>query len=172
MATALPQLRQARVRAGAPLTRRRLLLLPRLLLWLLFAAPVAGGVLGTVLPAFGFLPALGGEALSLAPWRRLAEQPGLMKACLLSFGTGLVTTGIGFAVVVGLAAHWQGTRSFAATRRLLSPLLSVPHVALAIGLAFLIAPSGWIFRLLVAAGLAGPSPPDLATVQEIGRAHV
>ena len=37
---------------------------------------------------------------------------------------------------------------------------------MAIGFAFLIAPSGWIFRLLAAAGIVGHSPPDLATVQD------
>ena len=28
------------------------------------------------------------------------------------------------------------------------PLLAVPHLALAVGLAFLIAPSGWLVRLI------------------------
>ena len=162
MATALRGLSPAR---AAP-SWRSALALPHLLLWLLFAAPVAGGVVGTLLPAFGYLPALGGDSLTLLPWQRLLEQPGLARAALLSLGTGLATTALSFAIVVGLAAHWHGTQSFAFARRLLSPLLSVPHVALAIGLAFLVAPSGWIFRLLAASGLAGPAPPDIATVQD------
>ncbi len=49
---------------------------------------------------------------------------------------------------------------------MLSPLLSVPHVAIAIGLAFVIAPSGLIFRLLsqIVPGL--DVPPDLLIVHD------
>ncbi|MGH6961715.1 MAG: hypothetical protein ACREE7_14640, partial [Dongiaceae bacterium] len=36
-----------------------------------FLAPVAAGLLFTLLPAFGFLPALGGTEFGLEPWRRL-----------------------------------------------------------------------------------------------------
>ena len=137
-----------------------------LALWLLFIAPMAMGVVGTVLPAFGMLPELGGTRLTLEPWRQLLAVPGLARSAALSLATGLATTALSFAIVIGLAAHWHATAAFAALRRVLSPLLSVPHVALAIGFAFLIAPSGWIFRLLAAAGLAGPLPPDLASVQD------
>ena len=135
-------------------------------LLLLFAAPVLLGVLGTVLPAFGFLPELGGAGFGLEPWRRLLDVPGLWRAAALSLATGLGTATVSFAIVVLFAAHWHGTVWFAAIRRLLSPLLSVPHAAIAIGFAFLAAPSGWVFRALTALGLAGPLPPDLATVQD------
>jgi putative thiamine transport system permease protein len=132
----------------------------------LFAAPVLLGVSGTLLPAFGFLPELGGASFSLEPWRRLLQVPGLWGAAALSLATGLATAALSFALVVAFTAHWHGTVWFQTARRLLSPLLSVPHAAVAIGFAFLIAPSGWIFRLLAWAGLAGPLPPDLATVQD------
>jgi len=140
--------------------------LATLLLWLAFATPVAIGVLGTVLPAFGILPELGGSSLSLEPWRQLFNVPGLPEAVLLSLTTGLGTTAISFLIVIAFSAHWHGTRWFGRLRRLLSPLLSVPHVAIAIGFAFLIAPSGWIYRVLAALGLAAGLPPDLSTVQD------
>ena len=140
--------------------------LATLLLWLAFATPVAIGVLGTVLPAFGILPELGGSSLSLQPWRQLFNVPGLPEAVLLSLTTGLGTTAISFLIVIAFSAHWHGTRWFGRLRRLLSPLLSVPHVAIAIGFAFLIAPSGWIYRVLAALGLAAGLPPDLSTVQD------
>lgn len=160
MATALRPL--SRVGGGLPLGRH----LAPLALWLVFVVPVAFGVLGTALPAFGFLPELGGTQFSLEPWRRLLEVPGLAQAAVLSLTTGLATTALSFLIVIAFAVHWHGTRWFALMRRLLSPLLSVPHVAIAIGFAFLVAPSGWIYRLLAAVGLAGPLPPDLATVQD------
>ena len=50
-------------RVSPPLTAR----LPRHLLTL----PILAGLAGTVLPAFGYLPALGGEGFSLEPWRML-----------------------------------------------------------------------------------------------------
>ncbi|MDV7202311.1 ABC transporter permease, partial [Roseovarius sp. 10] len=50
---------------------------------------------------------------------------------------------------------------------MLTPFLAAPHAALAIGLAFLLAPSGWIARAL--APLAGwDRPPLLATVNDPG----
>ena len=162
MATALRPL--SRIARG---WRPRLLEhLATLLLWLVFATPVAIGVLGTVLPAFGLLPELGGSSLSLQPWRQLFNVPGLPEAVLLSLTTGLGTTAISFLIVIAFSAHWHGTRWFGRLRRLLSPLLSVPHVAIAIGFAFLIAPSGWIYRILAALGLAAGLPPDLSTVQD------
>jgi putative thiamine transport system permease protein len=135
-------------------------------LWLLFTAPVTAGLAGTLLPAFGYLPVLGGGKLSLEPWRQLALAPGLGRAVALSLGTGLATTLLAFAAVTAFVAHWFSTPLFGRIRRLLSPLLSVPHVALAIGFAFLVAPSGWIFRLLAGLGLAGPLPPPLPTVHD------
>ena len=40
----------------------------------LFLGPVIAGLIGTLLPAFGYLPALGGEQFSLEPWRRLLHH--------------------------------------------------------------------------------------------------
>ena len=133
---------------------------------LLFLGPVAAGLIGTALPAFGYLPALGGEALSLTPWRKLLDAPGLAESVRLSFATGLVTTVVSLAVVILFCAGWHGTRGFARVQRLLSPLLSVPHVTVAFGLAFVLAPSGWILRLVSpwASGLA--RPPDFIIVQD------
>ncbi len=133
---------------------------------LLFLGPVAAGLIGTLLPAFGYLPALGSETLSLAPWRHLLTAPGLADSVRLSFITGLATTVVSLAVVILFCAGWHGTRGFTRVQRLLSPLLSVPHVTVAFGLAFLLAPSGWLLRLASpwATGLA--RPPDVIIIQD------
>ncbi|MGI9502854.1 MAG: hypothetical protein ACR2RE_07350, partial [Geminicoccaceae bacterium] len=47
---------------------------------LLFLGPIAAGLIGTLLPAFGYLPSLGGQGFSLDPWRDLFAAPGLAKA--------------------------------------------------------------------------------------------
>jgi len=132
---------------------------------LILVGPVAAGLAGTLLPAFGYLPTLGGESFSLEPWRDLLATPGLGTSVLLSFAAGLVTAAISLGVTVAFIAAWSGTALFAWIRRMVSPLLSVPHAAAAFGLAFLIAPSGWLFR--AAAPLAGlERPPDLLIVHD------
>ena len=62
---------------AAGLGRPRLLRHVPALTLALFLAPIGAGLVGTWLPAFGYLPALGGEALSLEPWRALFAYPGL-----------------------------------------------------------------------------------------------
>ena len=136
-----------------------------------FFVPVLLGLVGTWAPAFGILPALGGETLTVEPWRRLWAAPGLGAATLLSIGTGLAATIISLGLALYLSAAWHGTPALRATRRILAPLLAVPHAALALGLAFLLASSGWIVRLGGgAAGLADidlwTRPPAFAPVQD------
>jgi len=128
--------------------------------------PVAAGLWGTLLPAFGHLPAAGLSGPSLDPFRDLFDWAGLPRAVMLSISTGLLATVISLAIVVLVTAGWSGTRPFRTLERLLSPLLSVPHAAAAFGLAFLIAPSGWLSRL-ISPGITGwVRPPDLLIVQD------
>ena len=139
--------------------------LPALTL-LVMLGPLAAGLYGTVLPAFGHLPAAGLTGPNLDAFRALADWPGLPRAMGLSLSTGLITTALALAITMALVAGWSGTRAFRALERALSPLLSVPHAAAAFGLAFLIAPSGWLARL-VSPGLTGwERPPDLLILQD------
>jgi putative thiamine transport system permease protein len=140
-------------------------LLPALTL-LAMLGPVIAGLWGTVLPAFGHLPAAGLNGLSLDPFRTLLDWQGLGAATRLSLCVGLIATALSLLIVALIAASWSGTRAFRVLERLLSPLLSVPHAAAAFGLVFLIAPSGWIARLL-SPGITGwDRPPDLLIVQD------
>ncbi len=132
---------------------------------LVLVAPVAAGLLGIFLPAFGYLPVLGGTEFSLEPFRQLGAMPGLGRSVMLSLGTGLAATSVAFSIAILFVAGWRGTRAFAALEKLVSPLLSVPHAAAAFGLAFLIAPSGFLFRLLSPWG-GWDRPPDLLIVQD------
>lgn len=133
---------------------------------LLFLTPVAAGLAGTLAPAFGVLPGLPGPGFGLAPWQALLDRPGVFRGALLALGTGVAATALslGLALLILAAAH--GTTAMEAVRRVLAPLLAIPHAALAIGLAFLLAPSGWIVRLLSPWATGWNQPPDLATVQD------
>ena len=145
---------------------------PRALPWApaltlaLLLGPVIAGFLGTLAPALGYLPALGGRSLDLAPFAQLLAWPGLARALALSVGVGFGATLLSLFVVVLLTASWQGTRLFGWFERGLSPLLSVPHAAAALGLAFLIAPSGWVARALSPWATGWERPPDLLIVQD------
>jgi putative thiamine transport system permease protein len=128
--------------------------------------PVLFGLAGTIGPAFGYLPALGGHHLSLEPIQELMAQPHLLRSSLISLSTGLVTTLVSLLLVMLFTAGYAGTRMFSRIQHLVSPLLSVPHAAAAFGLAFLVAPSGLIIRLL-SPGLTGyTSPPDWLVPQD------
>jgi putative thiamine transport system permease protein len=133
---------------------------------LVFLAPIVAGLLGTALPAFGYFPALGATEFGLDAFARLFAQPGLGTSLALTLFTGFLATILSLGLALAFCAAAYGTRGFAAAQRFLAPLLATPHAALAIGFAFLIAPSGWIARS-ISPGLSGwTRPPDLATVQD------
>ncbi len=128
--------------------------------------PVAAGLVGSLLPAFGYLPVLGGTAFSLDPWRMVFATPGIWQSAAISFATGPVTAAISLAIVLLFVAGSTGTRRFAVLQHIVSPLLSVPHAAAAFGLAFLIAPSGWIMRILSPDLTGIDRPPDVLIVND------
>jgi putative thiamine transport system permease protein len=138
-------------------------LAPRLAVLLLMLA-VLGGLAGIAGPAFGWLPALGGTRVSVEPWRELLGTPGLAQMVGASLLTGLGSAAISLAVVLAFVAAFHRTRAFVLVERSLSPILSIPHAAAAIGFAFLVAPSGLLARA-VSPGLTGwERPPDLLIV--------
>lgn len=139
--------------------------LPRLTLTLLLG-PILAGFAGTLLPALGHLPAIGATGLGLGPFRELFATPGIATSIRLSLGVGIGATIAAVAVVVLFCAAWHGTRLFRAMQRILSPLLSVPHVTVAFGIGFLIAPSGWLLRMLSPWATGFVRPPDWLIVND------
>lgn len=136
------------------------------LAYILLAGPILFGLAGTVLPAFGYLPALGGAELSLAHFHDLSSQPGIAKSALTSLVAGVATAAVSLTAVMLFVAAWAGTRVFGRVLHLISPLLSVPHAAAAFGLAFLVAPSGMIARLVSPELTGWTRPPDLLIVHD------
>ena len=133
----------------------------------LFLLPVVAGLVGTLLPAFGFLPAIGGHELSLQAWRALFEQPGVFTSIRLSLQSGLAATLLSLGLALSFCALMSERPVFARLSAWVSPLLAAPHVAVAVGFAFMAAPSGWLVRL-VSPGLTGwdRPPVDLVTVRD------
>jgi putative thiamine transport system permease protein len=129
-----------------------------------FLLPIAAGLIGTMLPMLGYLPAIGGTTVSLAPWRELLGEPGIASAVRLSVATGFLATVLSLVVAAGFAALLPTRAAFRRAEPFLAPVLAAPHSAIAIGLAFLLVPSGWLVRL-VSPWLTGwTSPPDVVIV--------
>ncbi len=126
---------------------------PRLTL-LLMAGPVAAGLAGTLVPA------LHGGIGALVAW------PGLSRALWLSISTGVIATLLALGLTLLIVAGLQGGRLFGVITRLLSPLLALPHAAAALGIAFLISPSGWIARALSPWATGWTEPPDLLILND------
>ena len=103
-------------------------------------------------------------------WMALWQDPQTLRALAMSLWTGLLASILSTAV-----AAWLLCRTFSAlpdatvsTRlaRGLAPLLALPHVALAIGLVALLAPSGWLLRLLSPWATGFSAPPPWPTTQD------
>lgn len=122
--------------------------------------PILAGLAVTLAASFGWLPAIGHADLTLAPWAQALAQPGFGTSLRLTLVTGLGASVLSLALALGVAFRLAMRPG---ALRWLAPILAVPHAALAIGLAFLIAPSGWIARVL-SGPLGWTQPPDLATV--------
>ena len=132
----------------------------------LFLLPVGLGLLGTLLPAFGWLPALGGREFSFAPFAVLFSHPSFLGAVRTSLISGLSASFFALALALAFAAcAWQ-SRLFRLAVSATPAFLATPHAAFAVGLGFVLAPSGLILRLIH--GLFGlpDLPPPVATVQD------
>jgi len=148
----------ARFRAASPLGWAPAITLAAFLL------PIVAGLAGTLLPAMGWLPALGANSFNLTAWRTLVQAPGFASAWQLTLSTGLLATLLSLLLALGVVA---GLHQRPAARRLgewMAPVLAMPHSALAIGFAFLILPSGWLARAVSPTLTGWALPPDVSTV--------
>ncbi len=103
-------------------------------------------------------------------WKALLNDPQTLLALAMSLWTGLLASTLSTAV-----AAWMLCRIFSPLpgaavgtklARGLAPLLALPHAALAIGLVALLAPSGWLLRLLSPWATGFSAPPPWATTQD------
>lgn len=117
------------------------------------------------------LPILAGLSWFLAPaihskaWLDALGDPRLPGALRITLLSAVTSTALalGFAVLATILTY-PGTVWRSLCRRL-PVLLAFPHAAFAIGIALLIAPSGWLARILATA-LAWQAPPQWITVQD------
>jgi len=128
-----------------------------------FLAPIIIGLAGTWLPAFGYLPVIGAKEFTLEPYRDLIAHPSLPGALRSTLLSGLSATLVSLLLSLWITTLLYGSSLWSFIERALAPLLAIPHAAFALGLSFLIAPSGWLVRL-ISPGLSGFNhPPDWST---------
>jgi putative thiamine transport system permease protein len=132
---------------------------PKLLIAILIL-PVLGGLLGVLLPAFGWLPALDRTQFGLQGFQQLVQTPGIAQMIGLSFFSSIVSGLLAFVITLLLLANYFDSPWLARIQRLLGPILVIPHAATAIAIAFLITPSGMIARLLSPWLTGWQSPTD------------
>nr|WP_315465148.1 ABC transporter permease [uncultured Rhodoferax sp.] len=105
-----------------------------------------------------------------AAWAALGQHPQTWPALGLTLWTGLASTLISTGVTACILARWLKTessdRALERGTRWLSPLLSVPHAAFAIGTVALLAPGGWLIRLMSPWPSGLEAPPDWPTTQD------
>ncbi|ELM3616295.1 ABC transporter permease, partial [Aeromonas sobria] len=127
--------------------------------------------MGVVYLAIFVIPLLAGlwqllaEGLTASHLALLLAQPGLWHSAALSLWIGAAST-LGSLLLTALLLAHSGSRAFGLLRRLLSPMLAMPHVAFAIGFAFLLAPSGWLLRLISPTLTGFELPPDWQTIRD------
>lgn len=133
---------------------------------LLLVFPVAVGLIGTLLPAFAYFPPLGEYNLSFTPWYNLFAQGEFYASLKLTLITGIAAPLLALWFALSLLAWGYQRPFFQKIEALLSPILAIPHAAIAIGLLFLLSPSGWLVRLFSPWLTGFDRPPNWITVQD------
>jgi putative thiamine transport system permease protein len=118
------------------------------------------------------LPVLGTAVLALgalwqpAAWLALWSDPQSWRAAGMSLWTGLASTLLAWWCCAWLLAQGFVRRSMSRLLQTLPVMLATPHAAFAIGLAFLVAPSGWLLRALSPWLTGFEFPPPWPTTQD------
>lgn len=120
----------------------------------------------SAVPTLAGLVVAFGYGLNGAGLARVLDAPGVGRSILLSVWTGVAATGLSLvvahlALAVAVTGGWRRR-----LRGLSLPLLAMPHLAIGIGLALVLAPSGLLLRLLSPWATGFTQPPDWFTVQD------
>jgi putative spermidine/putrescine transport system permease protein len=113
-----------------------------------------GGVLLGLAQALGYVPALGMDRLSTRHFARVLGDPDFLASLGLTLGLACLSTVL--AAVLGLASALLLTALPArhvVPRLVFQIPLAVPHLVIALAVMFLLAPTGWLARLALAAGV-------------------
>ena len=139
-------------------------------LWVLLSGvlivPITFGILGFLLPSFGYFPILDKHQFNLDYFYVSSNVPGISKSIILSFFTGFLSTVLAlfFSQLIILSIFQSRVYSFIKT--IISPLLALPHVTMAIGLLFIFSPSGLLLRIFSPWLTGFERPPNIFIIPD------
>ena len=108
--------------------------------------PILFGFLGFFLPSFNYLPTLGKGEFNLDYFYISMNIPGIYRSILLSMFTGIVSTALALFFSQVILLYFFKTKFYNYLKIIISPLIALPHITMAIGLIFLLSPSGLLLR--------------------------
>ena len=139
-------------------------------LWVLLSTalivPITFGILGFLMPSFGYFPILDKHQFNLDYFYVSSNIPGISKSIILSFFTGFLSTilALFFSQLIILSIFRSRIYSFLKT--IISPLLALPHVTMAIGLLFIFSPSGLFLRFFSPWLTGFERPPNIFIIPD------
>ena len=138
------------------------------LLGLCLILPILSGLIGIAILASGVWPDLKGNVQpGLATWLHFTNYPAIFNAILRTQMIGLFSSlGAVFFCFCALSLLYD-TRHFGFLHRCLIPFISIPHLALGVGILFLLSPAGVGVRFLAYLGSGWDRPPDIALLPDL-----
>ncbi len=124
------------------------------LLVIVILGPVVPGLFWALAPSFTW-----------ESWQILEADSQLPQALRVTLVSALLGTALGAGMAAMLAMAFYPGQRWRRLQRRLPLLLAVPHAAFAVGLFFLLSPSGWLARW-VAPLVGWIAPPPWSTVQD------
>ncbi|HPY42415.1 MAG TPA: hypothetical protein PLM98_17955, partial [Thiolinea sp.] len=115
--------------------------------WILWGVAWLGVLAILGLPLLGLIPALS-EGLSANNWHLLWADSQTLPALKLTLFSAGISTAWALFLACSLVFLFYPSRTWQRLQRQLPIFLALPHAAFAIGLVFLLAPSGWLVRLI------------------------
>ncbi|MDD1782590.1 thiamine ABC transporter permease [Enterovibrio sp. ZSDZ35] len=110
--------------------------------------PTAFGLTGVAVSSLGYIPPLDMHTLTLSGFSMVFSWEGVWQSIGMTVYSAIASTYLACLITFAILQASWGTRFWRSVEVALSPLLAVPHVAFAIGFAFLFAPTGIGARLL------------------------
>lgn len=102
----------------------------------------------------------------LESWRALFTNPTVLQGWGLTLWTGISSFLLAISWAFFIIGFYFQKHQIAFLGRHIPKMLALPHSAFAIGFLYLIAPSGWLLRLLSPWATGFESPPDWITSQD------
>ncbi|MUK28730.1 thiamine ABC transporter permease [Aliivibrio fischeri] len=110
--------------------------------------PTLPGLLGVAVSALGYIPPLGMHHFSLDGFALVFSWEGVWRSIGLTIYSAITSSYLACLITFAVLQATWGSKFWRKVELSLSPLLATPHVAFAIGFAFLFAPTGMGVRAL------------------------